>query len=164
MTYWHPEQVEKLRTHVAEGLTGGQVGTLLGKTRSAVMGMAKRQGLRFGLNREPRVPKRPVKKRVMLAPLPQCTSMPYLPLVPTMEATEPPMPVKRTSAPALGSYTIMELTEHTCRWPIGDRHPFSFCGAYTDGVYCPRHKKLAFDRARSRNVPYSKVYSRPYSR
>lgn len=157
MTSWHPEHIEKLRIHVAEGLTGGQIGTLLGKTRSAIMGMAKRQGLKFGLGRERPKAKRPVKKCVML-PLPQCPSMPYLTPMELPVRTKPKDPV------TLGDYTIMQLKDCMCRWPMNDQAPFMFCGANTDSVYCPKHYKLSVQPSRPRdNRPY-KEYGRPYSR
>jgi len=48
---------------------------------------------------------------------------------------------------ALDPCTIVDLTDHRCKWPIGDpREPtFSYCGAAKaiDGPYCQGHKKLA---------------------
>lgn len=44
--------------------------------------------------------------------------------------------------------TLLELTEHTCKWPTGDpqRPGFSFCGHQTkeDTPYCEHHAKVAF--------------------
>jgi GcrA cell cycle regulator len=48
---------------------------------------------------------------------------------------------------ALDPCTIVDLTDHRCKWPIGDpREPtFSYCGAAKaiDGPYCQVHKKVA---------------------
>jgi GcrA cell cycle regulator len=54
--------------------------------------------------------------------------------------------------------TILELTEETCRWPIGDpgSTEFFFCGgqAMTGAPYCTYHSRVAYqptgDRRRDR--------------
>jgi hypothetical protein len=39
--------------------------------------------------------------------------------------------------------TLMQLNDHTCRWPVGDpaRSRFFFCGGVTETgqTYCPMH-------------------------
>ena len=43
--------------------------------------------------------------------------------------------------------TLMELTERTCKWPIGDPSSteFSFCGRRaSEGVYCQEHARVAY--------------------
>jgi len=44
--------------------------------------------------------------------------------------------------------SLLQLTEHTCKWPIGDPlgAGFHFCGAKTceGGPYCSYHSKIAF--------------------
>jgi hypothetical protein len=43
--------------------------------------------------------------------------------------------------------TIMQLNEHTCRWPVGDptEPGFFFCGGVTEHgwAYCPMHRARA---------------------
>jgi GcrA cell cycle regulator len=50
--------------------------------------------------------------------------------------------------------TILELTESTCRWPVGDPGScdFFFCGGNTvSGLpYCPCHARLAYQPATDR--------------
>ncbi|AHA27443.1 GcrA family cell cycle regulator [Candidatus Liberibacter americanus] len=49
---------------------------------------------------------------------------------------------------------LMELTEDTCKWPIGDPFgkDFSFCGGdvNNDSPYCDYHKQLAYQKANDR--------------
>lgn len=49
-----------------------------------------------------------------------------------------------------GGVTLMDLTERSCRWPVGDpRHnDFRFCGDYAEPgrVYCCQHHALAYYR------------------
>ncbi|KAA6205637.1 MAG: GcrA cell cycle regulator [Candidatus Tokpelaia sp.] len=46
---------------------------------------------------------------------------------------------------------LMQLTERTCKWPLGDplSEDFAFCGADSDesGPYCACHARLAFSSA-----------------
>jgi len=50
--------------------------------------------------------------------------------------------------------SLMQLTEHTCKWPVGDplSEDFYFCGADSDdsGPYCACHAKLAFNSDKRR--------------
>lgn len=50
--------------------------------------------------------------------------------------------------------TLMQLTEHTCKWPVGDplSEDFYFCGADSgdSGSYCACHAKLAFNSDKRR--------------
>jgi GcrA cell cycle regulator len=55
---------------------------------------------------------------------------------------------------------ILELTEETCRWPIGDpgSTDFFFCGGQTvSGPYCGFHARIAYqpagDRRRNSRPP-----------
>lgn len=51
--------------------------------------------------------------------------------------------------------TLMQLTEHTCKWPVGDplSEDFYFCGADSgeSGPYCACHAKLAFNSDKRRH-------------
>jgi GcrA cell cycle regulator len=57
--------------------------------------------------------------------------------------------------------TLLELTEQTCRWPIGDpgSGDFFFCGGNPIGglPYCAYHSRVAYqaasDRRRDRRPP-----------
>jgi GcrA cell cycle regulator len=57
--------------------------------------------------------------------------------------------------------TILELTEQTCRWPVGDpgSSEFFFCGGNTIGglPYCAYHSRVAYqpasERRRDRRPP-----------
>lgn len=70
-------------------------------------------------------------------------------LVPSKEYKSPKQEAYQSFA-ASGGVTLMELTPHTCRWPVGDpRHDdFRFCGDYAEPgrVYCCQHHALAYYR------------------
>ncbi|HEY1152861.1 MAG TPA: GcrA family cell cycle regulator, partial [Pseudolabrys sp.] len=50
--------------------------------------------------------------------------------------------------------TLVQLTDATCRWPVGDpgSTDFFFCGGQTkeDGVYCTHHSRVAYQPAGDR--------------
>jgi len=56
---------------------------------------------------------------------------------------------------AVGEYaTILTLSEHMCKWPIGDpsKSDFRFCGRKTDPTtpYCEAHSSVAYQPSRRR--------------
>ena len=46
--------------------------------------------------------------------------------------------------PGTTSITLLQLNEHTCKWPIGDA-PIMFCGLHPDAgsPYCEQHRRIA---------------------
>ncbi|SIS41243.1 GcrA cell cycle regulator [Insolitispirillum peregrinum] len=78
-----------------------------------------------------------------------------------------PSPIKRTKAPRQTPAapkekeqkirSVVDLSAHTCRWPIGDpREPgFHFCGAPTiaNKPYCAEHAAIAYVGASSPKSP-----------
>lgn len=72
-----------------------------------------------------------------------------LTIAPSKEYKSPKREAYQSFA-ASGGVTLMELTPHTCRWPVGDpRHDnFRFCGDYAEPgrVYCCQHYALAYYR------------------
>lgn len=68
-------------------------------------------------------------------------------------------PAARVVAPISKRLTLTELTERTCKWPIGDpaEKDFHFCGSEAEltASYCPYHAKLAYQpRQASTNRSY----------
>lgn len=64
---------------------------------------------------------------------------------------EPP-PEPPPAAPiAVRRFMLDELRSDTCRWPIGDRAPFLFCGDRVcagGGPYCEHHHEMAYQKRR----------------
>jgi len=50
--------------------------------------------------------------------------------------------------------TILTITDHMCKWPIGDpsKSDFRFCGRKTDPEepYCTAHSRVAYQPSRRR--------------
>jgi len=61
--------------------------------------------------------------------------------------------VPEESGPVVG---LLDLKEHSCRWPIGDpdQPGFGFCGCQKaeEGPYCERHAAMAFQPAARRRA------------
>ena len=52
--------------------------------------------------------------------------------------------------------TLLELRPGQCRWPEGDRAPYSFCGApQVSGSYCGEHHKLSVSSASLRPLNFA---------
>jgi GcrA cell cycle regulator len=134
---WPEERTAKLRALVAQGYSARQIGAALGVTRSAALGKLHRMGLHLLTVRKPAAIKKPRKRIKMILPRP--LHPPVVPVVPEV-------------APANGPIGIMELTAFTCRWPIGERAPYRFCGTTkpAGGPYCREHTAIAVGHSSAR--------------
>jgi len=159
---WTDERVEMLKKLWADGLSASQVAKQLGGvTRNAVIGKVHRLGLSGRAT-----PSRPARPR------PQTASRAMAPLrgrpdplvaerrAEEMRAATPHVEraeVARIEAEAMDPSqraTVLTLTEHTCKWPIGDpgRPGFHFCGRGADSgaPYCTEHARLAYQPVQPR--------------
>lgn len=187
---WTDERVEKLKELWAEGMSASQIAKSLGGvTRNAVIGKVHRLGLSnrtatpsAGPADETKSAEKPVTKPAKAAPetsqveadakpepqapVPQRVapvirdaSQPRAPGLPTPEEEAARATLAQIEKMAR-RLDLMELTERTCKWPIGDptEDNFHFCGlpAVPGKPYCEHHVAVAFqpmstrrDRARA---------------
>lgn len=181
---WTDERVEKLKRLWAEGLSASQIAAQLGGvSRNAVIGKVHRLNLpgrvKAGGPATPtRAPKRPAappaarpatfSARPTAAPAPanRSVSRPANIISSTdnmditvLEPTEL-VPVNDRAMPEARRLVLTELTERTCKWPVGDplKEDFHFCGAEAcDGSpYCKYHARMAYqpvtERRRAANA------------
>ena len=187
---WTDERVEKLKAMWGEGQSASQIAKELGGvTRNAVIGKVHRLGLSNRAASKPAAPAadaKPAKPAAApaaeAAPKPEAAPAPKPEPAPTpkpiQSATarrEPPPPTpamledQQRTAEALAAIekkarklNLLELTERTCKWPIGDpaTDDFYFCGlpCQPGKPYCEAHVAVAFqpmssrrDRDRNRN-------------
>lgn len=152
MTGWTEERVEFLKSFVRDGLSCSQIAAKLGGvTRNAVIGKLTRLGTPKGKftgrpdKPKPRKPR--VQQRVVIRP--RCNSGVEMAVV-DVQIHEPPVELAAFDAaiPIGQRRALVELTDFTCRWPIGDpgSADFYFCGgAAVDGrVYCAGHARCAY--------------------
>ena len=163
---WTDERVETLKKMWSEGQSASQIAKELGGvTRNAVIGKVHRLGLSNRAGSSAPVPeKKPAKPAPKkAAPKPaekvvEVTVTPRKPIVPAGQPLPPQPSANEISPEALATVrevekgakkiSLMELTERTCKWPIGDpaTEDFWFCGlAVQQGKpYCEAHVGVAF--------------------
>ncbi len=171
---WTDERVEVLKKMWGEGKSASQIAKELGGvTRNAVIGKVHRLGLsnRSGgggstkaaaKEKAPAKPKAAEKPKAAPAePAPAAAPKPIVrpKLVVTAGQPLPPQPSANEISPeALASVrevekkakklSVMELTERTCKWPVGDpaTEDFWFCGlpVQQGKPYCEAHVGVAF--------------------
>jgi GcrA cell cycle regulator len=166
MWTWTDERVEQLKKLWADGLSASQIaGELGGITRNAVIGKVHRLGLSGRAKAPSQAVPRQRKPRA---------AAPFRAARPTtrgntalarhafafleVEAEAEPEPELLDNVIPIGQRcSILQLTEATCHWPIGDPSApdFFFCGGKTaTGLpYCGYHCRIAYqpiDRRRDR--------------
>lgn len=169
---WTEDRVATLTKLWADGLSASQIAKQLGGvTRNAVIGKVHRLGLSG--RAKPSSPARKAaavktaaargtkpptsaakpkpKAKVVRAP-----SAPRTPRAVALAPTPPPPPID-AKLMANGEYaTIMTITDHMCKWPIGDpgQDNFRFCGRKTDPEepYCVAHSRVAYQPSRRRGA------------
>jgi GcrA cell cycle regulator len=163
---WTDERVELLKKLWTDGLSASQIAAELGGvTRNAVIGKVHRLGLsgrtkttrpsapRVRKARRPSMPPRPTTRVIGNTAL-------KINVAADEDLDEEIAPVRSMATveelfiPPEERATILQLSEHTCKWPIGDpgQDDFYFCGRRSDaGVpYCEHHCRVAYQPASDR--------------
>jgi len=150
---WNEERTATLRKLWLEGMSASQVARQLGGiSRSAVIGKVHRLGITV---RD--VPARQHVVRTASRAMPRSR--------PAREATAAPRPALRLAelAELAPTASILGLSTHSCRWPIGHpgSHDFGFCGREKSarGSYCEDHARGAFRKLASPSE--LKAWARP---
>ena len=172
---WTDERVELLKKLWSEGLSASQIASELGEvTRNAVIGKVHRLGLSGRTKAATPAPARP-RTEVKRPDRPEATR-PQRPATigntalaqdldeaPEEAPAPAPAPAAQDNVVPMGQRcTIMNLTESTCRWPLGEpgTESFHFCGGKSNpGMpYCQTHARIAYqpvqDRRRDRRLAY----------
>ena len=155
---WTDERVEMLKKLWADGLSASQIAAELGGiTRNAVIGKVHRLGLSGRAKspsslapRQRKARAHPHMLRVQRPAMRGNTALAH-----AYEYEMEPEPELLDNIIPMGQRrTILELTEDTCRWPIGDpgSADFFFCGGQTISSlpYCTHHSRVAYQPANSR--------------
>jgi GcrA cell cycle regulator len=175
---WTDDRVEILKKMWGEGQSASQIAKELGGvTRNAVIGKVHRLGLsnRAGSGGNAKAeakakpaakteakPKAATKPETATEAEPEAEYKPVLPvrkqIIPAGQPLPPQPSANEISPEALAKVseiekkakrlTLMELTERTCKWPVGDpaTDDFWFCGlpVKTGKPYCEAHVGVAF--------------------
>ena len=155
---WTDERVELLKKLWSDGLSASQIAAELGGiTRNAVIGKVHRLGL-AGRAKSPGTAAPRTRKARATSPMLRI-SRPAVrgntALAQLYETELDPQPDLADNVIPLGQRrTLLELTEETCRWPIGDpgTPEFFFCGGQTitSLPYCAHHSRIAYQPANLR--------------
>jgi len=175
---WTDDRVATLTKMWGEGQSASQIAKELGGvTRNAVIGKVHRLGLsnRVTGGAKPaakgKVAAKPAaraKPAAKAKPVPAVMPKPMLPvrkvIIPAGQPLPPQPSANEISPEVLASVrevekqakkiSLMELTERTCKWPIGDpaTEEFWFCGLTSEPgkPYCEAHVGVAFQPMSSR--------------
>ncbi len=165
---WTDERVELLKKLWSEGLSASQIaGEFGGITRNAVIGKVHRLGLsgraKAPSSSAPRQRKPRAPAQFIRPPRPMTRGNTALaprsaPLFEVEVEAEPEL--VDNVIPMGQRCTILQLTEATCHWPVGDpgSPDFFFCGGKSaNGLpYCAHHSRIAYqpvhDRRRDRRL------------
>lgn len=158
---WTDERVELLKKLWADGLSASQIAAELGGiTRNAVIGKVHRLGLSGRAKSPSSAAPRPRKARssghMLRVQRPQMrgnTALAYeYEAEPEPELVEIPVEQRKT---------LLQLSDKTCRWPVGDpgSPEFFFCGgdAANELPYCSFHSRVAYqptDRRRDKRPQF----------
>jgi GcrA cell cycle regulator len=163
---WTDERVELLKKLWSDGLSASQIaGELGGITRNAVIGKVHRLGLsgraKAPSSSAPRQRKARPPSHLLRMARPAMRGNTALArhalAVYELEPEAEQQPIENI-IPIGQRCSLLELTDATCRWPIGDpgTAEFFFCGGKPIGElpYCAYHARLAYqpitDRRRDR--------------
>ena len=177
---WTDERVEILTKMWAEGNSASQIAKELGGvTRNAVIGKVHRLGLsnrattptsnksesktKSSPTRSPRAKQKSRKVDVAEPKSDNVTSL-RRQIIPAGQPLPPQPSANEISPEALArvseiekkakKLSLLELTEKTCKWPVGDpaTEDFWFCGLATQSgkPYCEAHVGVAFQPMNSR--------------
>lgn len=179
---WTDERVELLKKMWGEGQSASQIAKELGGvTRNAVIGKVHRLGLSNRATTTTKADTKP-KQAARAEAKPQAAPKPAEAEPKVAEAPSPkPIPARKQIIPAgqplppqpsaneispealakvsaiekkAKKLSLMELTERTCKWPVGDpaTEDFWFCGlpVQQGKPYCEAHVGVAFQPMSSR--------------
>lgn len=161
VTGWTDDRVEQLKKLWESGLSASQIAAELGNiTRNAVIGKVHRLGLsgraKSTSSAAPRQRKpRPAANMIRMS---RPISRGNTALAHAYDVEVEPDPIAFDNVvPMSQRRTLLELTEDTCHWPIGDptSPEFFFCGgkSLASQPYCAHHSRIAYQPASDRRRP-----------
>jgi GcrA cell cycle regulator len=168
---WTDERVEKLKRLWAEGLSASQIAAQLGGvSRNAVIGKVHRLNLpgrakaggtvaasrtakrSTSAPRAPSYASRVAATRTVTRPVGATVMKEEIEIEASQELVY--VPATNVVVPISRKLALTELTERTCKWPVGDplTDDFHFCGCESpdNSPYCNYHAKLAYQPVHDR--------------
>lgn len=162
---WTDERVELLKKLWSEGLSASQIAAHIGGvSRNAVIGKVHRLKLSSRARPASTAPRPKKAARTPSAPR-MSSGRPSGGLTIGATALKPQYiadaiaerelrPIEDIVVPIARKLTLIQLTDRTCKWPIGDplAEEFHFCGhdSIESSPYCTYHGRLAFQPSSER--------------
>jgi len=154
---WTDERVDLLRKLWTDGLSASQIAAELGGvTRNAVIGKVHRLGM-SGRTKGSNQSNGSIKKHATPRPgsfAKNSKASVKQGAAQASPSTPRPQPVVDVPKPVAKMISLLELTEHTCKYPIGDpqEEGFGFCGVKSreKDPYCEYHCRLTYQPASDR--------------
>jgi GcrA cell cycle regulator len=155
---WTDERVDRLKKLWSDGLSASQIAAELGGvTRNAVIGKVHRLGLSGrakGNNQTANARRKPAATKNTGYTKATKTAGAGAKTQSNTPITPKPAPVLDIEKPKPMMLNLLQLTDSTCKFPIGDpqEEGFGFCGASPrdDDPYCEYHCRLAYQPAGER--------------
>ncbi len=158
---WSDDRVEQLKKLWEAGLSASQIAAELGNvTRNAVIGKVHRLGLSRRAKSPPSAAPRQRKPRPAQQMMRVTVSRGNTALAHAFEVELEADPIAHDNVvPMSQRLSLLELSEATCHWPVGDPSSpdFFFCGGKALGglPYCAHHSRVAYQPTvdRRRHTP-----------
>ena len=177
---WNDEMIADLKQMWEDGLTTGEIGKRIGVSKNSIVGKVHRLGLSGRPSPiKKKIPVEAIITETLISSdvKEEAIKAPKIEVITPKEELAPKVAPKKavvkkssttsktkssdtiishqeifkeTKKPANGKFTVADLDNHTCRWPIGDPKDddFHFCGKETrfGNTYCDEHSAIAFVR------------------
>jgi GcrA cell cycle regulator len=146
---WTDERVELLKKLWQDGLSASQIAAELGGvTRNAVIGKVHRLGLSGRGQPTSSIKRQRRTHSTGMRRVRQMITVGNLALKPDQLPDVDMRPRRNVVVPIALKLSIFQLTEKTCKWPIGDpgHDEFHFCGhdSLDNLPYCEYHAGVAY--------------------
>jgi len=130
---WSEKDTETLRKLAKTGMSFKQIGAVIGYTRNACIGKARREKIGKAMPDTAPRPKKFISKKE------PNWGIKYKPIKAS------PIPPE-TKAPDMLLIPMMELTSNNCRYPIGENENTLFCGLprHRGRPYCKQHADVCY--------------------
>lgn len=156
---WNDEQIETLKKLAAEGLSSGQIGKAIGKTRNAVIGKCHRIGVKLKgkpdykkiseevketVNRRVFTPPKSIKPH----PKSERITLPKREVEPMIEWKPTPKEEPKYD-PKIKPVSLLDRKPNTCCYVVTDEKPHLYCGqGITNNLrslpYCKAHYDIMY--------------------